>query len=176
MQPQVYSATLTARLRSKFFQCVNCLLFACWRAPCNIARNRARFYFPASFCQRGSMPWTVDEIKSLISEIEDKPVLWNVFSDEYKDRVKKSEAWREVAAKLPRDQTEVSVSPTVQCYLFFDHCFCCVSLVDEINYHYNSIIYDATNQIVECDTDKPTDITTSEWLVLRLFGRVGLVD
>ena len=37
------------------------------------------------------MPWTVDEIKSLISEIDDKPVLWNIFSDEYKDRVKKRE-------------------------------------------------------------------------------------
>ena len=31
------------------------------------------------------MPWTLDEIKSLISEIEDKPVLWNVFSDGYGD-------------------------------------------------------------------------------------------
>ena len=37
------------------------------------------------------MPWTVDEIKSLIGEMEDKPVLWNVFSDEYQGRVKKSE-------------------------------------------------------------------------------------
>ena len=45
----------------------------------------------------------VNEIKSLISEIEDKPVLWNVFSDEYRDRVRKSEAWREVVAKLQRD-------------------------------------------------------------------------
>ena len=49
------------------------------------------------------MSWTVDEIKSLISEIEDKPVLWNVFSDEYRDRVKKSRDWREVATKLQRD-------------------------------------------------------------------------
>ena len=52
----------------------------------------------------------LDCSKSLICEIEDKPVLWNVFSDEYRDRVKKSEAWREVAAKLQRDQTEVSVT------------------------------------------------------------------
>ena len=36
------------------------------------------------------------------------------------------------------------------------------------------VIYDFTNQTVECDTVKPTDITTSEWL--RLFGRVGLVS
>ena len=80
--------------------------------------------FSSKFWSKGSMPWTVDEIKSLISEIEDKLVLWNVFSDEYRDRVKKSEAWREVATKLQSDQTEVSVSPSIQCYLFFDHCFC----------------------------------------------------
>ena len=144
MQPQVYSTTLTARLHSKFFQCMNCLLFSRWRVPSNIARNRARCYFPGSFCQRGSMPWTVDEIKSLISEIEDKPVLWKVFSDKYKDRVKKSEAWREDAAKLQRDQTKVSVSPTVQYYLFFDHCFCLLFLLvlawllNEINYYHNN--------------------------------------
>ena len=66
----------------------------------------------------------LDCSKSLISEIEDKPVLWDVFSDEYGDRVKKSKAWREVAAKLQRGQTEVIVSPTVQCYLFVDHSFC----------------------------------------------------
>ena len=75
------------------------------------------------------MPWTVDEIESLISEIEDKPVLWNVFSDEYRDRAKNNEAWRDVAAKLQRGQTEVSVSPTVQCYLFSTIVFVCVSLV-----------------------------------------------
>ena len=78
------------------------------------------------------MPWTVDEIKSLISEIKDKLVLWNVpvFSDEYRDRVKKSEAWREVAAKLQCDQIKVSVSPTednVTC--FSTIVFVCVSLV-----------------------------------------------
>ena len=27
------------------------------------------------------------------------------------------------------------------------------------------VIYDVTNQIFECDADKPTDIATSEWLV-----------
>ena len=26
-------------------------------------------------------------------------------------------------------------------------------------------VYDVTNQIFECDTHKPTDIATSEWLV-----------
>ena len=31
------------------------------------------------------------------------------------------------------------------------------------------VIYDVINQIVECDTDKPTDITTSEWLVVTLI-------
>ena len=39
----------------------------------------------------------------------EKPTLWNVFTKEYKDRVKKSEAWREVAAKLQRNQTEVCI-------------------------------------------------------------------
>ena len=35
---------------------------------------------------------------------------------------------------------------------------------------------DVTNQISECDTDKPTDITTSEWLVVTLiWTRNGLM-
>ena len=56
-------------------------------------------------------------------------MLWNVLSDENRDRVKKNEAWREVATKLQRDQTEVSVSPTVQCYLLSSIVFVYVSLV-----------------------------------------------
>ena len=31
------------------------------------------------------------------------------------------------------------------------------------------VIYDVSNQIFECDTDKPTDIATSEWLVVTLI-------
>ena len=31
------------------------------------------------------------------------------------------------------------------------------------------VIYDVTDQIFECDTDKPTDIATSEWLVYAYF-------
>ena len=71
------------------------------------------------------MPWTVDEIKSLLSEIKNKPVLWNVFSDEwaYRDREEKR-SLEGGGCEATTDQTEVSVSPTVQYYLFFDQCFC----------------------------------------------------
>ena len=31
------------------------------------------------------------------------------------------------------------------------------------------VIYDVTNQIFECDTDKHTDIAMSEWLVVTLI-------
>ena len=31
------------------------------------------------------------------------------------------------------------------------------------------VIYDVTNQIFEVDTDKPTDIATSEWLLVTLI-------
>ena len=38
------------------------------------------------------------------------------------------------------------------------------------------VLYDVTNQIFECDTDKPTDIATSEWLVVTLiWTRNGLL-
>ena len=40
----------------------------------------------------------------------------------------------------------------------------------------NVVIYDVTNQIFESDTDKPTDIATSEWLVATfIWTRNGLM-
>ena len=39
------------------------------------------------------------------------------------------------------------------------------------------VIYDITNQISECDTDKPSNIATSEWLVVTFFWtRNGLMS
>ena len=32
---------------------------------------------------------------------------WNVYSDEYKDRVKRSNAWKEIVEVLQRNQEEV---------------------------------------------------------------------
>ena len=38
------------------------------------------------------------------------------------------------------------------------------------------VIYDVTNQILECDADKPTEVATSEWLVVTLVRtRNGLM-
>ena len=38
------------------------------------------------------------------------------------------------------------------------------------------VIYDVTNQVFECDTDKPIDIAMSAWLVVTLIRtRNGLM-
>ena len=38
------------------------------------------------------------------------------------------------------------------------------------------VIFDVTDQFFECDTDKPTDIAPSEWLVVTLiWTRNGLM-
>ena len=46
--------------------------------------------------------WPTHEIELLISEIEERQCLWNIFNPEYKDRVKKSDAWKEVSEVLDR--------------------------------------------------------------------------
>ena len=51
--------------------------------------------------------WSTDEVKALISEVELRHSIWNVYSDEYKDRVKRSDAWKEIAEVLQRNQVEV---------------------------------------------------------------------
>ena len=53
-----------------------------------------------------NMPlWSTNDIKLLIQEIEEGHCLWNIFNPEYKDRVKKSDAWKEVSEVLHRYQT-----------------------------------------------------------------------
>ena len=54
------------------------------------------------------MAWTIDNVSKLIEEIEVRPIIWNVFLDEYKDRSKKSAAWREVGQALNEELSEVS--------------------------------------------------------------------
>ena len=53
------------------------------------------------------MQWTAEETQ-LISEVESREIIWNVLSLEYKDRIKKSNAWKEVAQTLHKEQAEVS--------------------------------------------------------------------
>ena len=56
-----------------------------------------------------NMPWwSTPEIELLISKIEERQCLWNIFRPEYKDKAKKSDAWKEVSEILNRDQKEVS--------------------------------------------------------------------
>ncbi|XP_064598619.1 transcription factor Adf-1-like [Liolophura sinensis] len=51
--------------------------------------------------------WSTEEIKQLICEVEERPTLWNVLVDEYRDRVKKSDSWKQVAEALNKEQCEV---------------------------------------------------------------------
>ena len=48
------------------------------------------------------------EIELLIREIEERQCFWNMFNPEQKDRIKKSDAWKEVSEVLDRDQMEIS--------------------------------------------------------------------
>ena len=55
------------------------------------------------------MRWSTEQINVLIGEVESRECIWNIFSRDYKDRVKKCDAWREVAQVLGREQAEVSL-------------------------------------------------------------------
>ena len=55
------------------------------------------------------MQWSTEQIYVLISEVESRESIWNVLSVDYKDRIKKSDAWKEVAQILQKEQTEVSL-------------------------------------------------------------------
>ena len=50
------------------------------------------------------MQWSTEQIFVLISEVESRESIWNVLSLDYKDRVKKSDAWKEVAQILRKEQ------------------------------------------------------------------------
>ena len=52
--------------------------------------------------------WSTPKIELLIREIEEMHCFWNMFDIEYKDRIKKSNAWKEVSEVLDRDQMERS--------------------------------------------------------------------
>ena len=52
--------------------------------------------------------WSTEEVKTtLISEFEVKHCIWNVYSDECKDRVKRIDAWKKIAEMLQRNQEEI---------------------------------------------------------------------
>ena len=55
------------------------------------------------------MQWSTEQIYVLISEVESRESIWNVLSVDYKDRIKKSDVWKEVAQILQKEQTEVSL-------------------------------------------------------------------
>ena len=50
--------------------------------------------------------WSAHEIELFIRKIEEMQCFWNMFNPEYKDRIKKSDAWKEVSEVLDRDQME----------------------------------------------------------------------
>ena len=55
------------------------------------------------------MQWSIEQIDVLISQVESRESIWNVLSLDYKDRVKKSNDWKEVAQILQKEQAEVSL-------------------------------------------------------------------
>jgi hypothetical protein len=42
----------------------------------------------------------METTEQLISEVEKRPVLWNMFDESYKDKNKKNEAWLNVTSAL----------------------------------------------------------------------------
>ena len=52
------------------------------------------------------MQWSTEQINLLIGKVESRECIWNILSGEYKDRVKKCDAWREVAQVLGREQEQ----------------------------------------------------------------------
>ena len=53
-------------------------------------------------------PWSTHEIEILIKEIEEMQCFRSMFSPEFKGRIKKSDAWKEVSEVFDRDQIEIS--------------------------------------------------------------------
>ena len=51
--------------------------------------------------------WSRVDIEEMIVEYEGRPSLWDVCSPEYRDRNKKTEAWKTLAVKLDREIGEV---------------------------------------------------------------------
>ena len=48
------------------------------------------------------------EIELLISDIVERQWLWNIITPEYKDRVKKLDAWKKALEVLDKDQMKIS--------------------------------------------------------------------
>ena len=51
--------------------------------------------------------WSRVDIEEMIVEYKGRPSLWDVCSPEYRDRNKKTEAWKTLAVKLDREIGEV---------------------------------------------------------------------
>ena len=54
------------------------------------------------------LSWSTYEIELLIREIEKMQSFWNMYNPEYKDRIKKSDAWKQFWEVWYRDQMEIS--------------------------------------------------------------------
>ena len=52
--------------------------------------------------------WLTHETELFIREIKEMQCFWNMFNRDYKDRIKKSDAWKEVSEVLDQDQMEIS--------------------------------------------------------------------
>ena len=48
------------------------------------------------------------KIELLMSEIKERQCLWHILNPEYKNRVKKSDVWKEVSIVFDREHTEIS--------------------------------------------------------------------
>ena len=51
--------------------------------------------------------WIREEIEQLITEYEARPLLWDVLSVDYRNRIKKAETWTSLAEKMGKEVAEV---------------------------------------------------------------------
>ena len=57
-----------------------------------------------------NMPlWSTHEIELIIREIEEMHWFWNMFNPKYKDRIKESDAWKEVSKVLNWDKLSLII-------------------------------------------------------------------
>ena len=53
--------------------------------------------------------WSTHKIELLIKDIDEMQCFWNMFNPEYKERIKKSDAWQKVSEVLDRNQMEITL-------------------------------------------------------------------
>ncbi|XP_068216429.1 uncharacterized protein [Palaemon carinicauda] len=80
------------------------LMFSAYRNDLKTKQYRKGGFYPQI---TAAMPWTNEEVLVLIAEYERRPILWNAFLDEYKDRSLKADTWQELAYVMQKDRHEV---------------------------------------------------------------------